>query len=350
MPASSYPFKNMVFEGGGVKGLAYVGALEVLEDKGILQNIERVGGTSAGAINAVLLGLGYTNDEIRERLSELDFNKFLDDSPGFFRDGIRLFRKFGWHKGDFFRGWIDGLIQEKAGRRNATFGHLKSLGHDKKFKDLYIVGTNLSTHYSKVFSCDHTPETAVADAVRISMSIPLLFAAMRNQEKEVFVDGGVLDNYPIKLFDRKKYIEDVDLKKNSLETDYYKKTNERLGLVGEEQNPYIYNRQTLGFRLDSKEEIDLFMEHKGPAVHKIDGFLDYAKALIGTIMDVQANQHLHSDDWHRTIYIDSLGVKTAQFDLDDETKEALVESGRCYTKAYFKWYDDPANKVINRPS
>ena len=59
----SYHFKNLVFEGGGVKGIAYVGAMEILEKRGILQNIERVGGTSAGAINAVLLALNYSNIE-----------------------------------------------------------------------------------------------------------------------------------------------------------------------------------------------------------------------------------------------------------------------------------------------
>ena len=51
----AYRFRNLVFEGGGVKGVAYVGALNELHKRGILDSIERVGGTSAGAINAVLL-------------------------------------------------------------------------------------------------------------------------------------------------------------------------------------------------------------------------------------------------------------------------------------------------------
>ena len=49
----SYCFKNLVFEGGGAKGIAYLGAMEVLEKKDILKNIERIGGASAGAINAL---------------------------------------------------------------------------------------------------------------------------------------------------------------------------------------------------------------------------------------------------------------------------------------------------------
>ncbi len=58
-----YSFQNLVFEGGGVKGIGYVGALEVLDGKGILPSITRVGGTSAGAITAFLLGLDYSNAE-----------------------------------------------------------------------------------------------------------------------------------------------------------------------------------------------------------------------------------------------------------------------------------------------
>jgi NTE family protein len=59
--ASNYHFRNLVFEGGGVKGIAYVGALRQLEARGIMEEIRRVGGTSAGAINAVMLSLGYSN-------------------------------------------------------------------------------------------------------------------------------------------------------------------------------------------------------------------------------------------------------------------------------------------------
>ncbi len=78
----SFPFRNLVFEGGGVKGIAYVGALQVLEATGVLGEIERVGATSAGAINAVLLALNYSLDETRRGLEELDFNNFPGAGPG----------------------------------------------------------------------------------------------------------------------------------------------------------------------------------------------------------------------------------------------------------------------------
>ncbi len=134
----AYLFRNLVFEGGGVKGIAYVGALEALRERGVLDNIERVGGTSAGAINAILVGLNYSEAETRELLWELDFNNFMDDTFGIFRDTDRLLDEFGWYKGDYFMEWIGDLVARKAGHRGATFGELK---RDGGYRDLYLYGT-----------------------------------------------------------------------------------------------------------------------------------------------------------------------------------------------------------------
>ena len=75
----NYQFKNLIFEGGGVKGVAYAGAIKVLEEKGIMSSIMRVGGTSAGAINAELVGLGYTSAQTLNIMNKLNFKKFMDD-------------------------------------------------------------------------------------------------------------------------------------------------------------------------------------------------------------------------------------------------------------------------------
>ena len=187
-----YHFKNLVFEGGGVKGIAYVGALRELDRRGIMKDIARVGGTSAGAITAVLVGLNYSLSEIDAILRSLDFKKFMDDSWGVIRDTDRLLNDFGWYKGDCFRDWIGRVIEKKAGNSEATFNDLDSLKEQQGFRDLYLIGTNLSTKFSEVFSCEHTPRMCVADAVRISMSIPLFFAAKRNFRNDLYVDGGVL--------------------------------------------------------------------------------------------------------------------------------------------------------------
>lgn len=331
----SYNFRNLVFEGGGVKGIAYVGALDVLETKGILTDIERVGGTSAGAINAILVGLGFSQMETKEVLWSLDFKKLMDDSWGVIRDTKRLIEEYGWYKGDFFRNWIGKQIKKKTGNSESTFADIEAMKKKAKFKSLYFMGTNLSTGFSEVFSPEHTPRMCVADAVRISMSIPLFFTAKRSLRGDIYVDGGVLDNYPVKLFDREKYISG----EGGVEAKYYEKINKKVKRMSRPVSRYLYNKQTLGFRLDAKEEIALFRDHAEPATKKIDDFMDYSWALINTILNAQQNTHLHSDDWARTVYIDTLGVKTTDFGLGDGKKQALVESGTTGTEEYFKWFD-----------
>ena len=336
----TYAFRNLVFEGGGVKGIAYLGALDLLDEKGIISNIQRIGGTSAGAINAILLGLGFSPKETEDILWSLDFKKFMDDSWGVIRDTKRLKEQYGWYKGDYFRDWIGKLIKEKTGNSEATFADLEAMKEKRGFKSLYFMGTNLSTTFSEVFSAEHTPRTCIADAVRISMSIPLFFAAKRSVRGDVYVDGGVLDNYPVKLFDRKKYLDSG----NFTETEYYKKINAAFVDAERPISNYVYNKETLGFRLDTKAEISLFRDHAEPQHKKIDNFFKYTWALISTLMGAQDSAHLHSDDWARTIYIDTLGVSTTDFDLSDDKKKELVSSGREGTVKYFEWYDNPESK------
>jgi len=338
-------FCNLIFEGGGVKGIAYVGAMQVLQQRGILKNIHRVGGTSAGAINALLFALGFDIPSQRQILESTDFKKFMDDSFGFIRDIRRLDKLFGWFKGDFFSGWIGKLIKEKLRNEKATFQDLK----EKKKPDLYMIGTNLSTGYSEVFSYERQKNMPLAAAVRISMSIPLFFAAKRyGSRKDVYVDGGVMLNYPIKLFDRERY---VNMKKDggaARATKYYNKENALFLLNKPKRSRYVYNRQTLGMRLDKSEEIALFRYNEPIKGDKIDSFTDYARSLFSAIMNAQENQHLHSDDWQRTIYINTLDVKATDFDLSDDKKEKLIQSGISGAEDYFQWFEDTQEKPVNR--
>lgn len=344
----AYPFRNLIFEGGGVKGIAYVGSMEVLESKGILKNITRVGGTSAGAINALLFGLNYSTTETKKILSGLDFKKFLDDSWGIIRDVNRLVEDFGWYKGDYFRKWVANRIKKKTGSGESTFRDLQEQKKKKGFRDIYMIGVNLSTRFAEVFSHEHTPRMPLADAVRISMSIPLFFAAKKSIRGDVYVDGGLLDNYPVKLFDRKKYLDGSVFGVHCIEPHYYKEHNRKLRKAGKKINPYVYNKETLGFRLDSAKEIAVFRDQAEPPHLKIDNLFSYAWGLVSTILESQASLHLHSDDWQRTVYIDTLGVKTTEFDLDDKKKNALTRSGRDHTRKYFTWYDDPKENPANR--
>lgn len=338
-------FRNLVFEGGGVKGLGYVGAMQVLVQRGLLQPIQRVGGTSAGAINALLFALGYDIRSQRDIMFSTDFRQFMDDSFGIIRDIRRLAKEFGWHKGDFFNAWLGKLIKERLGKTQATFRDLKNA----KRPDLYVVGTNLSTGFSEVFSMERNADIPLVTAVRISMSIPLFFAAMRHGSRhDVYVDGGVMLNYPVKLFDRQRYIDMEQEAAAARFVDYYNRENARFLLDRPERSPYVYNRQTLGMRLDTVEEIGLFRYDEPLQGKKIDHFSQYARALITAVMQVQENMHLHSDDWQRTLYINTLDVKTTDFELSDAKKTALIEEGIKGAENYFRWFEDSLEEPVNR--
>jgi NTE family protein len=268
----------------------------------------------------------------------------LDDSFGVVRDTNRLINQFGWYKGDYFRDWIGDVIKEKTGNSEATFNDVFSLKAERNFRDLYFVGTNLSTGFAEVFSYERTPRWCVADAVRISMSIPLFFSARYSPRGDCYVDGGMLDNYPVKLFDRDMYVDE-----HCVRTDYYEAHNSNLAAENKRLSNYVYNQETLGFRLDTAKEIAVFRDQAEPPQEKVNDFFDYVRCLIRAILNSQDSGHLHGDDWQRTIYIDTLGVKTTDFDLSDERKQALIDSGEQHTARYFTWYDDPNHRPVNRP-
>ena len=339
-----YPFRNLIFEGGGVKGIAYVGALDALDKAGIMSNIERVGGTSAGAINALLLAAGFSLAATKKVLWGMNFNDFKDDSWLVLKDLERLKDEYGWYKGNHFRNWLGVQLESQGHSPHITFQALQGATG----KALYVYATNLSTSFGEVYSPEHTPRMRVVDAVRRSMSIPLFFRAIIDDRGDVLVDGGVLNNYPVKLFDRLKYLKNKALVRTPR---YYKDENRTLKLRKGNGRSYIYNKETLGFRLDSAREIGVFRDGDTPRSHEIDNVLEYTHELISTLMNAQDNQHLHADDWHRTVYIDSLGVGTTDFNIDEACKKALVRSGRKSTKDYLKWWDDTADDLaINHPT
>lgn len=296
-------YRNLVLEGGGVKGVAYPGAVQVLQSRGILPEIRNVAGTSAGSIAAALIALGYTPEELQALMLDLDFEQFEDGST--LGGPERLFKRFGWFKGDYFLEWMQCRVREKTGNPDATFADLHR--EPAKYRDLFVVGTDLSRRRSQVFSYRTSPDLPVAHAVRASMSIPLFFEAFHIDDglfgetgarQDLFVDGGVFDNFPIELFDQ------------------------------DGVNPH-----TLGLFLRN-------LEAPQDPDYSIDSFPEYARNLFEALLNVQVNAFDNSpDDQRRTIVIDNLGVRTTDFDLSNEMKCKLIAQG---VIAACKYLDRPA--------
>lgn len=333
-------FRNLVFEGGGVKGIAYSGALAELESRGITPDIKRVGGTSAGAIMAALIASGADSSTTAAILGGTSFRKFMDDSFGVVRDCDRLLHDYGWYAGDTFAAWIQKQLYALLGRPSLTFAQLKGFSDAEpaRFKELYIVGTNLSSGIPMVYSAETTPDEPIWRAVRISMSIPLFFACVRDSaSRDVLVDGGVTWNYPLDLFDERKYLlRPAAGRAVSYPTNYGPQ--------------HVYNMETLGLRVDTKDEIRAEKEGWTAAPTKIDDFFDYLKCMIGFMTDVANKSHLHTNDWHRTVFLDATGVRATDFDLSAEKVQQLIENGKAGVKAYFDWWEKPESNPFNRLS
>ena len=316
-------FKNLVFEGGGIKGIAYGGALEVLNKMEILPGISRVAGTSAGAINAALLALGAKSDQVSDLIAQTNFKSF-EDSGFFLFNILRVIRKFGWNKGDFFRQWMGEQVKKLTGIADFTFGDLDDevkSENTKGFRHLYVVITNLTQQKSEVLSHENAAKIPIKDAVRMSMSIPLYFAAVK-KEKHIIVDGGASYNYPINIFDNKKYLAKEE---NGAKVDYHTDEN------------YVFNYETLGFRLDSRQVIEWAKRGWATPPTEIRGIKGYIGGLINFLMETANKSHLHKNDWNRTIFLDTLDVKTTDFELPESKIQELIISGIKCTEDYFKW-------------
>ena len=324
---SARNFKNLVFEGGGVKGIAYGGALGILSELGIYNNIVRVGGTSAGAINAALLALGYSMQEVSGIISNTDFSTFADGGS-LFSKIPRLLLRYGINKGEAFSSFIRDKIKGKTQNPDFTFRQLKEKveAGEPGYRFLYIITTDLTQQKPVIFSHEANgyPDTPIWLAVRMSMSIPLYFQSVFHG-KSILVDGGVSYNYAVNIFDKKEYLSKVE----NGDPSFYKNIDDK-----------VFNYETLGFRLDSQQVIKYSHNDWAIPPQNIGNFKEYAGALLNFLMEMANKAHLVAEDWNRTIFIDTLDVKTTEFSISSKKINDLIESGKNCTIKYFKWRDN----------
>jgi NTE family protein len=202
-----------VFSGGGIKGLAFAGAIKAAEEAGY-DDWQSLGGTSAGAITAMALAVGYDAAGLKELFS-FDFSK-IDDKGGPFGLGvIENFFDHGIVRGKALAQWIDSVLagapRKVNDRAPQVFGDLP----DGKLK---VVGGDIVHERMVVFPDDaglylddkgapYTPETfPIGLAVRISAGYPGFFPPIklmdaRTKTPGALVDGGVVASFPVFLFD-----------------------------------------------------------------------------------------------------------------------------------------------------
>ncbi len=303
---TSSRFENLVFEGGGVKGAAYAGCIQVLAEHNLLQNVKRVAGTSAGSITAALLAIGAGSDGVTHDILKTDYTKFVADPGWIFGDIFRVFWRYGIHSGEGFVETMKRFIEKYTQNPDLTFLELDQLvdQNPTKFKRLSVVASNITTQQADIFDSKRTPYLPIWKAVRCSMSIPLVFEPFL-VSNNYYVDGGLGWNYPIDLFDEKN-------------------------ADGED----VRNQKTLGFFLEPRTEVN----HPGfvfPS-SRIYSLKTAASALFDFYYNSANATHMHPDDKSRTVFVDDLGISATDFRISELEKADLVRSGREAISAFLE--------------
>jgi NTE family protein len=212
---------DLVLEGGGVKGIAHVGAIRALQERGFT-HYPRVAGTSAGSIVGALAAAGIPATQMLKIMQKLDLRE-IRDRRGLNRVPVigkawSLTFDDGFYDGHYLREFLGNVLAEAGVER---FKHLRiDDAHDRRHLPeeqdykLVVMAADI-THgclirlpwdYRSLYGLD-PDDQLVVDAVRMSMSIPFYFKPMRLRDaggKQVtIVDGGVLSNFAIDVFDRR---------------------------------------------------------------------------------------------------------------------------------------------------
>ena len=185
--------ENIVFSGGSIRGIAYIGVLKYLEEHAMLENITNFAGTSIGACMAFCVIMGYTAAELSDIFIGIDIDKFRDISSD---SVISFFDTFGLDSGNKIIKMLEVMLKNKKFACDITFSELT----EATGKKLTIVGTCLNNMRSEYFSTETSPDMEVLTAIRITFSIPVMYQPVKHNNK-YYVDGAVTDNYPIDLFD-----------------------------------------------------------------------------------------------------------------------------------------------------
>jgi len=285
-------YKYLIFEGGGVLGTAYAGCIKILEDKNILPHIQGFAGSSIGALVATALACGASSKFLHEEVFSIDFRTLKDYSYNIITDLYHIFADYGLCHGSVLLETTRSILKKLAGNADITFKE-----HYERFgKELIVTGTNLSKRRTVYFSHKNTPDMKLFIALRISASFPIIFRPVKYEE-EIWLDGGMLNNYPIQCWDTMS---------NCVK---------------------IANPQVLGFKLLAPEEITGTFE----AIHDVK---TYTVAMFEVIYNQAQKIHQSAQDWTRTIKVNVGNISSTDFSLDAEQKAWLEKQGEDATLAF----------------
>ena len=186
--------KNLVLSGGQLKGMAYVGVFKALEEMDKLNEIENILGVSSGAIFGFILAIGLKTQQMIKLLKGITLQDVVEINT----DNIFNFMNYyGLDTGEKWCTLFKTVCRKLIGNENATFLDLKN--KVPKYK-LIIAAANVTNKTLDYFSVDTHPDMPLWLAIRMSISVPVYFNSVYYNNC-CYVDGAILQNYPISYFD-----------------------------------------------------------------------------------------------------------------------------------------------------
>lgn len=279
---------NLVCKGGGIKGIGLVGAISCLEENGY--EWDNIAGTSAGAIVAALLAVGYTSKEIKELLFTINYNTFKDknslQSIPFLGEFFNILFRKGIYSGNSIEKFLDDKLKEKGKTKFKDVSidgvsKLKIIASDVTRKKLLVLPDDLVD-----YNIDPM-EFEISKAVRMSLSIPFYYYPIKLKYTNYncfIVDGGLLSNFPIWVFD--------DNHNSKIPTF-------GLNLLPDDKKNHKYTNSTVSYLLD----------------------------VIQTALITNEDTYFRDEDFLRIINIPTLGIDATDFNIDKATMNLIYMSG-----------------------
>lgn len=179
------------FEGGGLKAYAYVGVLQCLEDKKVdISKIKVISGSSIGAFTALCIALGYNSTDFETILRSISIPDFLNCSSI-----MRALPNLLWYYGMISLSALEKIIKDSIEKKGLSADITFEDFHKKNSIDFIVTGSNINTMRTHYYNYKNTPSMKIADAVKISVSYPILFIPTFI-DGNYYVDGGLYRNIP----------------------------------------------------------------------------------------------------------------------------------------------------------
>ena len=278
---------NIVFEGGGVLGVAYIGAIEELHIRGMFANIKCFAGTSIGALTAMICACKPSLPVLQQLLLSIDIHRMLD-VPCLLKAAYNIIAHKGVCPGAYALEWIRTTLLTLTGDPDITLEQLE----DKFDTKLTICVVNVTKRRLEYITGKTHPTCSVAKLARAAMSISALYIPVDIfNNGDLYVDGGLLNNYPIQCFH------------------YNTPTGD------------IINPHTIGCMLfsDADAQVDF---------PPVGGLISYGMIHLNLLWNWPQKQHLDEQDWQRTIKIKTGQISSLNFNITTEQVNELIARGR----------------------